>query len=251
MRTSLDKAIEASLKGYIYKQQDIDETASKLFNTPVRELGVLSVPFYKFCTDSILSFNDIDSEHIESITYGELLALADNSCGIIPYDNEENEQLKQHNRAMFIAYAVEMLSKSEKSTAAAKLFLKCSVMSYFEYAYKKSGRSETEAASAFIDYSDDILSVTDLRPNSVTTIGDLLCRTNSIETRKWNPWTSFSSFEIKIRKSYAIKDRLFTEVTALAFPEIFNIKAIQKKYSCEHTKDIPLRKEISEAQKTA
>lgn len=236
MKQSLEKAIGSSHKGYIDGYNEIDRIFTKLLEMPMEQFGGIPQDSLVKRINALLDWWDITpTEKTRSaLTVGEFFGLVKE----LEDDPSEDTELDRRFCYLFILCLEEQLQKSENDTA--RLFRYFSINDFLRYAAKKAGRSKSGITNFYRIFKRDVKKTMGFTINEGTTIREYMKKLWEIQAQRWCPNKPISEFEEQIRDSYDEFAYLILESSKLAFPSLFDHKAIKLKYdgiSCEKDDD--------------
>ena len=132
MKTTFEKATEASRKGYISDQDSIDWIVGKLLDMPLIEFRCASSEILIKLLADFMRDSGMDDNKIYQITFGEMLGMIELmvTSGIYQCDGEKfNNDL----RFTMLAHIRNMLIDFDCKNNAVHLFMSITVKEYFRY----------------------------------------------------------------------------------------------------------------------
>lgn len=240
MGISLEKAIEASVKGYIDDPDEISGIFTKLINMKADD-------FHCNLKDNLLEWNKILMEgyNVEvdrnkhKVTYAETLCLTDN----IRYEEDLNE-CSDEEREMYVTRFTSnirhLLKSASYSVRTVQLFMAITVKGYFDHLAEKMGYSGKGLSNLYRIFRVDLRRATGIVLDETTKIGTFFKELESLHSKAWIPDVPIGDYEKGMRDSYAILHDFMIGYFKEAYPECFDIDSIVEKYQpyVEHTAEI-------------
>lgn len=237
MKRSLEKATAASRKGYIDDHDEIDSIFTKLLAIPIEKLGGIDIRDTGSQIDFLLNCWYITSdENVRSeLTTGEFLALIKGLNDEPILETPEEEELSQQCYYSLLSCLEDHLRLASNNTA--QLFLCCGINDFLRYAAEKAGRSRIGITNFYRIFKRDVYNTMGFTITDSTTLREYAEKLLEFQCRRWIPNRPVSEFEREIRESYDEFAYLILESSKLAFPDMFDIKAITAKYGSKERND--------------
>ncbi len=230
MGMSLEKAIEASMKGYIDDPDKISRIFTKLINMKADD-------FHCNLKENLLEWNQVLMEGYEveikknrhNVTYAETLCMIDNIRNEEDLGDCSDEQREIY--MIRLTSDIRHLLKSASYTiGTVQLFMAVTVKGYLEHLEKKIGYGEKGCGKLYRKFRADLKRATGIVINENTRISEFFKELESFHGKAWLPAMTISDYEKGMRDSYGLLLDFMIKYFKEAYPEFFDIDSIVEKY---------------------
>lgn len=230
MKQSLEEATAFSRKGYIGDHDEIDSIFTKLLGTPISQLGGIEPKDTAFHIDLLFDLWDITSnENTRSeLTTGEFIALTEGFRVEPIVESPDDKDYSEHCCYAFLNCLENHLRAAVNNNA--RLFLCCGINDFLRYAAEKADYSICAITTFYRIFKRDVYDTMKFSITDSTTLNEYMRKLMEFQRTQWIPCKPISEFESMIKGSYDEFAYLMIKSTKLAFPEMFDIKAITQKY---------------------
>lgn len=232
MKRSIEQITASSQKGYIDDYDEIDHIFTKLIEKPMEKLGGIKHQVAILQIDSLMECWEITpNANIRSaLSVGEYLGLVKALDDDPMVETEKLMELAKRCYYNFLSHLEIQLKQAEESNDTLRLLFSCSINDFLRYAAKKSGRSKGGITNFYRIFGRDVKSTMKTPIKENTTIREYMKKLLDFQRKQWIPNQPISEFEKEIRESYDEFAYLFLESAKLAFPDLFDTKAVLLKY---------------------
>ena len=229
MKTTFEKATEASRQGYISDQSSIHWIVGKLLDMPLIEFRcvpseLLRTPIADFMRDS-----GMNEFRAHEVTFGEMLGMTELMFDYEPY-LADPVHLRAGLRLTMLGHTRNMLRECTYQNNIVHLFLSISVKEYLRYL---NLRGKVSVKKSFRKFNHSVINHIGIDVSDNVTIGKFLNLMFEYQSKCWYPIVEIAKFEDEIRCSYEDLYCFFILHFKQAFPQYFNLEKLKEKYAKE------------------
>ena len=229
MKTTFEKATEASRKGYISDQDSIDWIVQNFASVPLRTFRNDRTQFVIDLLKDFMRDSGMDDNKIYQVMFGEVLGMIELmvTSGIYQCDGEKfNNDL----RFTMLAHIRNMLIDFDCKNNAVHLFMSITVKEYFRYL---NLRGKVSVRKSLRNFSQNVHKHMYFEITAETKVGQLLSTIANFQSRNWVPTMTMTQFEEYQRNIYDDLYCLLIKHFKQAFPHYFDLNTLKEKYKKE------------------
>ena len=229
MKTTFEKATEASRKGYIANPDSIDLIVDRLVSTPMLSLRCERTQFLIKMLSDFMRDSGMDSNRIYEVTFGEALGMIELMFDYEAYLNDD-VQLRAGLRLNLLAHIRNLLSEFYCQNNTIHLFMSITVSGYFRYLTLKGKLS---GRKSYRKFRRSVQNNINFEIKDETTIKQFISEIASFQSTCWNIIVPIAKFENEMRSSYSDLYCFLITHFKQAFPDFFDLDKLKEKYAKE------------------
>ena len=229
MKTTFEKATEASRNGYISDQDSIDWIVGNLLDMPLIDFRCASSEILMKLLADFMRDSGMNEFRAHQATFGEMLGMTELMFDYEPYLTDP-VHLRAGLRLTMLGHTRNMLRECDCKSNLVHLFMSISVKEYLRYL---NLRGKVSAKKSFRKFNRSVFNHIGIKITDNLTIGKFLNLMFEYQSKCWYPVVEITKFEDEIRCSYSDLYCFFILHFKQAFPQYFDLKTLQEKYKKE------------------
>ena len=229
MKTTFEKATEASRKGYISDQDSIDWIVSKLISTPLSQLRCDSSQTLIKLLPDFMNDSGMNSNRAYEVTFGEALGMTELMFDYEPY-LADPVHFRAGLRLTMLAHFRNVLRDLDYQNNTVHLFMSITVKEYFRYL---NLRGKVSVRKNFRKFKSNVFNHIGFEISDETTIRQFLNFIFTYQSKCWFPVVEIGKYEDELRCSYGDLYCFMITHFKQAFPDYFNLDKLKEKYKKE------------------
>ena len=229
MKTTFEKATEASRKGYIANPDSIDLIVDRLVSTPMLSFRCERTQFLIKMLSDFMNDSGMDSNRIYEVTFGEVLGMIELMFDYEAYLNDD-VQLRAGLRLNLLAHVRNLLSEFYCQNNTIHLFMSITVSGYFRYLTLKG---KVSGRKSYRKFRRSVQNNINFEIKDETTIKQFISEIASFQSTCWNIIVPIAKFENEMRSSYSDLYCFLITHFKQAFPDFFDLDKLKEKYKKE------------------
>ena len=229
MKTTFEKATEASRNGYISDQSSIDWIVGKLLDMPLIDFRCASSEILMKLLADFMRDSGMNEFRSHQVTFGEMLGMTELMFDYEPYFADP-VHLRAGLRLTMLGHTRNMLREYDCKSNIVHLFMSISVKEYLRYL---NLRGKVSVKKSFRKFNRSVFNHIGIKITDNLTIGKFLNLMFEYQSKCWYPVVEITKFEDEIRCSYSDLYCFFILHFKQAFPQYFDLKTLKEKYKKE------------------
>jgi len=229
MKTTFEKATEASRRGYISDQSSVEWIIQNFASVPLRTFRNDRTQLIIDLLKEFMHDSGMDDNQIYQVTFGEVLGMIELMVTSGIYE-KDGEKFNNDLRFTMLAHVRNMLIDFDCKNNAVHLFMSVTVKEYFRFL---ALRGKFSMQKSVRNFSQSVHKHMYFEITAETTVGQLLSTIANFQSRNWVPTMTMTQFEEYQRNIYDDLYCLLIKHFKQAFPEYFNLEKLKEKYKKE------------------